>query len=315
MATDNNFKRFYDSEIHDLLQPLETERQSVKKIAVVTCLLFVAAVITLIITSSSRSGVTGILTLLLFLGGIISIIRLYYRKKTYVATYKETIVRKIINFIDPSFQYNPGNHISRSDYDASGLFIEKPERFKGDDYIEGKREKTLFCFSELHTEHKVGSGKNAHWETIFKGLFFIGDFNKHFQGRTYVWSEHNPQLNFLNKLFSSFAWDLAKVKLESSEFENRFIVYSTDQVEARYILTPSFMERLSKLQDMMGQKTAFSFVNTNIYVAVPIKDDLFEPSVFSANDYNTISDYYNTVQMVLDIIDELKLNQRLWTKE
>ncbi|MBL7709434.1 MAG: DUF3137 domain-containing protein, partial [Chitinophagaceae bacterium] len=84
---------------------------------------------------------------------------------------------------------------------------------------------------------------------------------------------------------------------------------------ARYILTPSFMERLSKLQDMMGQKTAFSFVNTNIYVAVPIKDDLFEPSVFAANDYNRISDYYTTVHMVLGIIDELKLNQRLWTKE
>jgi hypothetical protein len=315
MAVNNNFKQFYDSELHGLLQPLETERHAVKKLAVITGLLFVAAVVAFIITSSSRSGIAGVLTLILFLGGIIAVVRLYYRKKAYVSKYKETIVRKTINFIDPSFQYDPVSHISRTDYDASGLFIEKPERFKGDDYIEGKRDKTFFCFSELHTEHKVGSGKNSHWETIFKGLFFIGDFNKHFQGRTYVWSEHNPQLNFLNKLFSSFAWDLAKVKLESSEFENRFIVYSTDQVEARYILTPSFMERLSKLQDMMGQKTAFSFVNTNIYVAVPIKDDLFEPSLFSANDYNRISDYYNTVQMVLGIIDELKLNQRLWTKE
>lgn len=315
MATDNNFKRFYDNEIHDLLQPLETERKAVKKLAVITCLLFVAAVIAVIIASYSRTDFGGLAPFILFLGGIIAVIRLYYRKKAFVSKYKETIVRKIINFIDPSFQYDPGSHISRTDYDASGLFIEKPERFKGDDYIEGKRDKTFFCFSELHTEHKVGSGKNAHWETIFKGLFFIGDFNKHFQGRTYVWSEHNPQLNFLNKLFSSFAWNLARVKLESNEFESRFIVYSTDQVEARYILTPSFMERLSKLQDMMGQKTAFSFVNTNIYVAVPIKDDLFEPAVFSANDFNTIGDYYNTVHIVLDIIDELQLNQRLWTKE
>ena len=315
MAADNNFKQFYDSELHDLLQPLETERRSVKKLAVITCLFFVAAVMAVIIASYYRTHFAGLPPFILFLGGIIAVVRLYYRKKAYVSKYKETIVRRIINFIDPSFQYDPGSHISRRDYDSSGLFIEKPERFKGDDYIEGKRDKTFFCFSELHTEHKVGSGKNSHWETIFKGLFFIGDFNKHFQGRTYVWSERNPQLNFLNKLFSSFAWDLAKVKLESSEFENRFIVYSTDQVEARYILTPSFMERLSKLQDMMGPKTAFSFVNTNIYVAVPIKEDLFEPSVFSANDYNTISDYYNTVQMVLGIIDELKLNQRLWTKE
>jgi hypothetical protein len=75
------------------------------------------------------------------------------------------------------------------------------------------------------------------------------------------------------------------VKLESVEFENKFVVYSNDQVEARYILTPSFMERLVKLQDLMGDNTSYSFVNTNVYVAVPIDEDLFEPSIFAANDW------------------------------
>jgi hypothetical protein len=73
-----------------------------------------------------------------------------------------------------------------------------------------------------------------------------------------VYSENNPQLNFFNKLFSSFANNLEKVKLESIDFENRFIVYSNDQVEARYILTPSFMERLVKLEKMMGDEISFS---------------------------------------------------------
>jgi hypothetical protein len=116
-------------------------------------------------------------------------------------------------------------------------------------------------------------------------------------------------------MFSSFASNLEKVKLESPEFENRFIVYSNDQVEARYILTPSFMERLVKLQDMMGDHTSYSFVDTNIYVAVPVRDPLFEPSVFSANNYDKLGDYYNTIHIVFDIIDELNLNLRIWTKE
>ena len=116
-------------------------------------------------------------------------------------------------------------------------------------------------------------------------------------------------------MFSSFAWDLEKVKLESLEFENKFIVYSSDQVEARYILTPSFMERLVNLQDLMGDRTSYSFVDTNVYVAIPISDELFEPSVFSENDYNRLGDYYNTVHIVFDIIDELNLNLRIWNKE
>jgi hypothetical protein len=146
-------------------------------------------------------------------------------------------------------------------------------------------------------------------------LFFIGDFNKHFHGRTYVYSERNPQIGFFTKLFSSFTWNLEKVKLESPEFENKFIVYSNDQVEARYILTPSFMERLLKLQELMGDKTSYSFVDTKINVAIPINDALFEPSLFSKNDYNKLGNYYNTVHIVFDIIDELNLNLRIWSKD
>jgi hypothetical protein len=193
--------------------------------------------------------------------------------------------------------------------------LQKPDDYNGDDYIEGSRDKTYFCFSELYTTRQESTGKSSHTVTIFKGLFFIADFNKKFNGRTYVWSESNPQLNFFIKLFSSYWYELEKIKLESSEFENRFIVYSTDQVEARYILTPSFMERLIKLQHLMGDRLSVSFVNTNIYVAVPIKDKLFEPSFYRPNNFESIGDYFNTIHIVFDIIDELKLNDRLWTKE
>lgn len=34
------------------------------------------------------------------------------------------------------------------------------------------------------------------------------------------------------------------VRLEDPEFEKIFVVYSSDEVEARYILSTSFMERL-----------------------------------------------------------------------
>ena len=34
------------------------------------------------------------------------------------------------------------------------------------------------------------------------------------------------------------------VKLEDPEFEKEFVVYAHDQVEARYVLSPSLMRRL-----------------------------------------------------------------------
>ena len=314
MPAIKDFSEFCNNHLGEFLLPLENERRRVVKTGVIGSVFLGLAGIFFYIAAQDHPLVF-IVALIFLIPAIVFLVFFYNKKKNYIGRFKDEIVHNIIKFIDPSLHYDPFCHVNENDYRQSGLFLENFDRYNGDDYVEGRRDKTVFCFSELHTEREVRSGKNTHWETIFKGLFFIGDFNKHFQGRTYVYSENNPQLGFFSKLLTSFARDLEKVKLESIEFENRFIVYSNDQVEARYILTPSFMERLVKLQDLMGDRTSYSFVDTNIYVAVPIADVLFEPSVFSTNDYNKLGDYYNTVHIVFDIIDELNLNLRIWNKE
>jgi len=315
MPAVKTFSEFCKSDLAEFLLPLENDRKRVAKTGIIGFIFLGLAIISFITGIQDQPQVF-IVAFVCLIPAIIFLILFYNKKRNYVGRFKDEIVHNIIKFIDPSLRYNPASHVHKNDYKRSGLFLENFDRYRGDDYVEGMRGKTVFCFSELHTEREVQSGNNSsHWETIFKGLFFIGDFNKNFQGRTYVYSENNPQLGFFSKLLTSFARDLEKVKLESTEFENKFIVYSSDQVEARYILTPSFMERLVKLQTLMGDSTSYSFVDTNVYVAVPISDQLFEPSVFSVNDYNRLGDYYNTVHIVFDIIDELNLNLRIWNKE
>ena len=315
MAAEKSFEEFYQAELVPQLLPFEHLRKRAATAGIIGSGLAALTALSYVIAQANEATAFFVAAVILLLPAIIFIVIYYNRKKEYISGFKENIVHSIINFIDPNMRYNPHGCINRIDYEKSGLFLKRPDKYNGDDYVEGWRGKTVFCFSELHSQYKVSTGKSTSWHTIFKGLFFIGDFNKHFQGRTYVYSESNPQVGFFTKMFSSFAWNLEKVKLESPEFENKFVVYSSDQVEARYILTPSFMERLSKLQDLMGDGTSYSFVDTNVYVAVPIRDALFEPRIFSANNYDVLGDYYNTVHIIFDIIDELNLNLRIWTKE
>lgn len=314
MPEARTFKEFHDSQLNELLLPFEAERKKVATFGYSGYGVLIAAGIFFIMAQINQSGGLFMVMFILLVTAIVILVVFYYKKKSYVAGFKENIVHSIIKFIDPGLRYDPYGHVNKKDYLRSGLYLTKPDRYSGDDYVEGTRGKTFFCFSELHTQYEVSTGKSTSWHTIFKGLFFIGDFNKHFHGRTYVYSEANPQLNFLTKMLSSFASNLEKIKLESSAFESQFIVYSSDQVEARYILTPSFMERLVKLQEMMGDETSYSFVDSNVYVAVPIRDKLFEPSIFYPINYEKLGDYYNTVHIVFDIIDELNLNLRIWTK-
>ena len=315
MSAEKSFEEFCRNELAPQLLPFEHLRKKAATAGIITYVLAGLTIISFLIAQANQAQAFFVVAFILLIPTIIFIVIYYNRKKEYISGFKENIVHSIINFIDPNMRYDPHGCINRNDYERSGLFLKSPDKYNGDDYVEGLRGKTVFCFSELHSEYKVSTGKSTSWHTIFKGLFFIGDFNKHFHGRTYVYSENNPQVGLFTRWFSSFASDLELVKLESTEFENKFIVYSNDQVEARYILTPSFMERLSKLQDLMGEGTSYSFVDTNVYVAVPIRDALFEPRIFSANNYNVLGDYYNTVHIIFDIIDELNLNLRIWTKE
>ncbi len=304
---------FYDQELKDLVHSLEQERSKAARTG--TWAYISLGMCLILFISSTENAMVVSFAVIFLVTGLVLLFTFFSKKKIYVAAFKENIIRRIIRYIDPSFRYDPGAFIHENDYKSSGLFLDQTDRYGGDDYIEGKRDKTFFCFSELHTQKRVSTGKSTHWVTIFKGLFFITDFNKNFQSRTYVYSERYPQLNFFTKLFSSFASGLEKVKLESTEFEKKFIVYGGDQVEARYILTPSLMERMVKLDEMMGPGISFSFVKTNLYVAIPVRHALFEPSIFSKSSFGDLEGYYNTVQMVFDIIDELKLNDRLWNKE
>lgn len=77
---------------------------------------------------------------------------------------------------------------------------------------------------------------------------------------------------------------LERVHLEHAALEDRYDVYSTDQVEARALFTPAFMERLMALADASGFSLPGAMAEGNtLVVALPKRPgtaDLFEPPPF-----------------------------------
>jgi hypothetical protein len=74
---------------------------------------------------------------------------------------------------------------------------------------------------------------------------------------------------------------LEPVRLEHDEFERRYEVYSTDQIEARALLTPAFMERFVALAATTGFALPGALAEgPRLLVALPKRlgtGDLFEP--------------------------------------
>ena len=62
------------------------------------------------------------------------------------------------------------------------------------------------------------------------------------------------------------------VRLEDPVFDKLFNVYSNDQIEARYLLTTTFMERLIEVEKAFGsQKIECSFYKQSLVMAIHLK--------------------------------------------
>jgi hypothetical protein len=243
------------------------------------------------------------------------------KKKDYTAEFKNCVIRELVALIDPHLEYYPHRHIGEDDYRESDIFRDRIDRFEGDDLVEGALGVTRFRFSELlHQEkHETTDSKGrrqTRWETVFKGIFFIADFNKHFLGRTYVVPDGRESFLGIGRLFENWSFGRGEiVALENPEFERLFTVYGTDQVEARYILSPSLMERLVGFRNKADTRVHISFIHSKLFVALSVGRNLFEPKIFSSGvQSGYLQEYFRYLALVAGIVDDLNLNLRIWGK-
>lgn len=319
MKTLEELKGFFYQTIVPNIAPLEEERKRVAKQLVIAELV-VAALAMLIgsfaLTSGSRD--TGGLLQFVIFGSIMAGVGLYwFFTRSYTNAFKEQIIRRIIAFIDPALNYYPSRYVLQPVYQESRLFKQRVDFYRGDDLVSGRQGETGIQFSELHTEYETYSNKKRRRVTIFKGLFFVADFHKHFQGETFVVPD------FAEKAFGSFggmlqSWDKSRgelVKLEDPEFEREFAVYGSDQVEARYILSTSLMKRILDFKRKHGKQTYLSFIHSKVFIAIRYSKNLFEPKIFtSLYQFQPIQEYFEDLSLALGIVDDLNLNTRIWTK-
>jgi uncharacterized protein DUF3137 len=323
MAAPIPFSEFYQTQLRERLAPLEEARKALVW-KYLTALAWAAAafVIGLVFAAAVHEAfLVGaiVLSVIVFFAG------LYLAapaKRQYVSRFKEGAIRPVIGFIDPRLTYHPDASIGQVTFAQAGIFTHSIDRFSGDDLVSGTVGSTAMRFSELHAEYKTQSVNSkgqvkTTWHTIFKGLFFEADFNKSFHGETFV------RTDVAEKLFGAIGQALQKplfgkselVTLEDPEFEKEFVVKSTDQQEARYILTPALMARILEFKRKARRDVQFSFIGSSVYAAVPYREDLFEPPVWSSVlNPELLESYYDALRLVVAVVDDLNLNTRIWSK-
>jgi hypothetical protein len=221
----------------------------------------------------------------------------------YKGSVKKTIFPHIFSFFGDDFRYVPDPLIEIERLKASGI-LPKYNKSILTDSIQGSHYDVTLDILWAHLK----KGYDETETNVFKGIFICLSMNKWFSGKTIV-KRDRGLMNWADKPPEG----LEKVNLEDPRFEEDFEVYASNQIEARYLLTPSFMERLQGLSNLFwGADVQASFYNQNLLLMIPLKKryfsagSIFQPATFTEE----IQRILEEMNLIFKIIEELKLHEK-----
>ncbi|WP_417498016.1 DUF3137 domain-containing protein [Maricaulis sp.] len=166
---------------------------------------------------------------------------------------KAELNTKIAEVCQLSYALKPAAPARFETFRAFGL-LPSYTRCNFEDHFSGERLGCDFELYEAHLEQRRRSGKSTHWVTVFRGVLIRVNFPRKVEGVTVITRDAGI-FNGLAALGRSFgSKKLERIALVDPEFEKAFEVYGTDQVLARYMLDPAFMERLVRLEKALKGK-------------------------------------------------------------
>lgn len=228
----------------------------------------------------------------------------YFFESIFTDSFTFKFKRKVIRSIIEScgLTYHPGGFVE-NDY-LYMIYDFDIDKYSGNDLIFGQIEGVRVKFSDVEAiSIKEDLHGNKTHRVLFAGLLFVADFPKRLKGITQICSGTDDFKDYGGK----------RARMDDAEFERYFRVYATDQIEARYALTPSLMENLKLLKMRFHRPINIVLIGDKICMAIRTGRDNFEPDLRrplvgkGANRF-----YKDEIGGFLRIVEELRLNRKIW---
>ena len=228
----------------------------------------------------------------------------YFFESIFTDSFTFKFKRKGIRSIVEScgLTYHPGGFVE-NDY-LYMIYDFDIDKYSGNDLIFGQIEGVRVKFSDVEAiSIKEDLYRNKTHRVLFAGLLFVADFPKRLKAVTQICSGTDDFKDYGGK----------RARMDDAEFERYFRVYATDQIEARYALTPSLMESLKLLKIRFHRPINIVLTGDKICMAIRTGRDNFEPDLRrplvgkGANRF-----YKDEIGGFLRIVEELRLNRKIW---
>lgn len=157
-----------------------------------------------------------------------------------------------------------------------------------EDRWHGTLEGHAFNLYEAHLEERRGSGKNKRWVTVFRGVIIQMGFGRPFRSTTLLQRSGAHRKWFgLGGASDRVQFDghrLDRVDQVHPAFADVFTLFSDDQVEARVLAHPSYVEHLLGLESAFEAKELRALFRQGEVVIAVEASNLFESGSMDASD-------------------------------
>lgn len=160
------------------------------------------------------------------------------------------------------------------------------DRSSFEDRWSGALGSRAFTLHEAHLEEQRGSGKNRRYVTVFRGAILTIAFDRRFHGTTKL-ERAGKHRSFFGGAKDAITLDghrLDYVDMVHPEFADLFSVWSDDQVEARYLVHPVYVERVLAVEQAFHGKDVRTLFHGGELVIVIESEDMFESGSMHASE-------------------------------
>lgn len=224
---------------------------------------------------------------------VISIIIFAIANAGYTKIYKNQVISSILKNYDKELNYMPDNGIQRNIYKIAKF--EHFDRYTTEDLIVGKICGLEFALADVHTEDEsTDSEGHTTYTTIFRGPVAVVELNKLKDLVIYV---SDNQL----KLFRGNEY----VELDNQAFEDKYDVFTNNDVVAMRILTPTLTTKILEMHDKFGFFFEIKLIDGLVFFRFH-SDTLFNPCPGDIEKEATdIAFYFNMLDGMKNIMEEI----------
>lgn len=316
----NKFRMYYNESIFPALLDLERQRKFLVRLMAVSLLVLI------ILGYMVHQAHIPALTLFLAIPLTIYASYLGIQIQKFRSAFKPRIVNLILDFIDTGKERKEPNEIYahmeaaqrglRYDYEKfipaerfqrSGIFVEPPSYYKGEDYIEGSVGSAKFEMCELDV--KKMSYVRPGYDTIFRGIFFYSNFYKIADGTVVIMPKEKRQFLMSTIKGITKIGGEQVVFSEPEGFMDEFLVYANCDIDPDKLISQSILESILEYQSLTQKDIYVSIVGSEIYIAVSEPKDILEPRLLRSNaNFELVKDFFEDLMLIIAIIEDFDLH-------